>query len=121
MADPKKTTEEVTGSKVTTTPTEKKGIGMEPNVIRLLCYLFTPLSSFIFMLTEKESPEWEKIKFDVMQSLYFGIAAMVIHVAISWILCGIPSIVIIVYQIFLAVKAYQGEEVKIPVISGMVK
>lgn len=115
-------TEEVKGETVTSAPTAKKGTGMDPKTVALLCYIFTPLSSIIFMLTEKDTPNWEKVKFDVMQSLYAGIAMVVMYVVLGWtvILACVPFIFWL-YLLYVGIKSYQGQKVEIPVIGGMVK
>jgi len=98
---------------------KKKGIGLEVNMIGLLSYIFAPLSSVIFLVTEKKSETWVKVKKDVMQSLWLGVVALVIS-PVSGMLCGIPSLVLWVYYIFLGIKAYQGEDVTVPLITDMV-
>lgn len=122
MADTKSPTAPEVNGQTVTTPETKKGTGMEPKTIALLCYLFAPLSSIIFLLTEKETPNWGKVKFDVMQSLYAGIVMIVLTVVLSVtvVLACVP-VIFWFYLLYVGIKSYQGQKVEIPVISGFVK
>ncbi|MBN1374229.1 hypothetical protein JW962_02755 [Candidatus Dojkabacteria bacterium] len=107
-------------TKVVEGTTVSKGTGLKPNVIGLLSWIFAPISSVIFLLTEKETAHWNEVKSNVMQSLYVGILVVILP-SISWLLCGLPSIALFIYQVILAIKAYNGEKVEVPIIKDWVK
>lgn len=112
---------------------EKTSTGMEPNTAALLCYLFTWVTGLIFLLIEKEN---KYVRFHAMQSILFGVAVILVGVAlfvVARVLNIIPFlgpmmtsvlyfaywIGSIVLYIVLMVKAYQGEMYKLPVIGDI--
>jgi uncharacterized Tic20 family protein len=111
---------------------EKKAVAVSPNRTNaLLAWIFAPITSFIFMNDEDEFT-----KKCAKHSLYFGVAMVVIHVAL-WILGTVGAIFIVgsvcfcidavvwvadlAVRVMGAVKANSGELFEVPVISGMVK
>ncbi|MDI6690177.1 MAG: DUF4870 domain-containing protein [Actinomycetota bacterium] len=117
------------------TPPErpKSSTGIEPNVAGLLCYLLTWLTGLIFYLIEKENKD---VRFHAMQAILFGVAIIVVGIAIAIlgeILTYIPIIGAIIYMllgaaysigvfalwIILMIKAYQGGRYKLPVLGDM--
>ena len=97
----------------------------------LLCWIFAPITSFIFMNDEDEFT-----KQCAKHSMYFGVAMVIIHVVL-WVLGSIGIIFVVgtlcfcvdalvwivdlAIRIMGAVKANEGELFKVPVISDMVK
>jgi len=97
----------------------------------LLAWIFAPITSFIFM--NDEDAFTKKV---AKHSMYFGVAMVILHVAL-WILGTLGSIVVvgavcfcidavlwivdIAVRVIGAVKANKGELFEVPVISGMVK
>lgn len=87
----------------------------------LLSWILTPIVPIIVLLLEdKKSRPF--LKYHAIQALIFGI--------ISWVISGILSAVIIgcfiwlallIYQIFLGIKAYNGEWVEVPVLTDFAK
>ena len=87
----------------------------------LLAYIFSPLVPIILLLMEdKKSRPY--LKFHGMQALILGIIALLLYTVGSVILIG-PCIglALFIYQIYLGVKAYQGETIEAPVIAGYIK
>ncbi len=111
---------------------ETKGTSASANRTNaLLCWIFAPITSFIFM-NDKDAFTKKCAK----HSLYFGVADVVIQVGL-WVIGTILAFVVvgvccyavaaiwglvsIVVRIMGAVKANDGEVFKVPVISDMVK
>ncbi|MBN2100905.1 DUF4870 domain-containing protein [Candidatus Dojkabacteria bacterium] len=105
--------------------------GMDPKVAALLCWLFTPLSSLIFMLLEDTKSD-EFIQFNAKESLYYGILQIILSLGmivtpipiIGWLigcLVGIANLGLTVGRIIVGIKAYNGEKVVLPVLGNMVK
>ena len=96
--------------------------GMDQNVAGLLCYLAGWITGLIFFLIEKEN---KFVRFHAMQSIItFGGLTMLFMVLgfipiLGWALFPILGIVQLVLWILLMVKAYQGEQFKLPVIGDM--
>jgi uncharacterized membrane protein len=107
-----------------------KGSGLAPNIASMLCYICMPITSIVFMLMEKENKD---VQFHAWQGTTFGVAWIVVVVAlniITMILGSIASILgvimsilvpvlglaVFVLWIICLVKAYQGERWKIPYI-----
>lgn len=97
----------------------------------LLCWIFAPITSFIFMNDEDAFT-----KKCAKHSLYFGVAAIIIHVVL-WVFGFVGSFIIvgtlcfcidavvwladIAIRVVGAVKANEGELFEVPVLSDMVK
>jgi len=108
--------------------------GLEDNVAAALCYFFTIITGVLFLVLEPYSKN-RLIRFHAFQAIFFGIAAIVIQVAISIIL-GIfysllpyamwpilnlvrlaISLCFLGAWVFLMYKAYNREMFRIPVIA----
>ena len=87
----------------------------------LLAYIFSPLVPIIILLMEdKKSRPF--IRAHNMQALILGVINVVIAMVIGWLLVPLClNLLITVYLIYLAIKAYQGELVNIPVITDFCK
>ena len=111
----------------------KTSMGLDENVAAMLCYLTMPLCalgiivSLIFFLVEKGS---RFVRFHAMQSLLLVAAGIVINVVIRFIAAtissamalGLQSIILLVFLILwvlCAVKAYQGQAYKVPVVGDV--
>lgn len=100
----------------------KTGMGLQPNVAALLCYLAGWITGLIFFLVEKEN---RFVRFHAMQSLitFGGLMALYIVLGIipvvGWLLLPIVGLAQIVLWVLLMVKAYQGEMFKLPVIGDI--
>jgi uncharacterized membrane protein len=104
--------------------------GLAPNLAGALAYLFAPLTGILFLVLEKEN--WF-VRFHAAQSIVFGVARIVVWVAltilgmilgvipvIGWILSillsfgfGLGCFALWLYLMF---QAFQGREWEVPVL-----
>ena len=94
----------------------KSSTGLEENIAGLLCYLVGWVTGLIFFLIEKDS---KFVKFHAMQSIIVFGALAIIGIVLSympfgWTLSGLIGLVSIILWIFLMIKAYQGQQYKLP-------
>jgi uncharacterized membrane protein len=105
-------------------PKSSGGTGLEPRIAALLCWAFSPLSSLIFVLIEKDN---KFVKFHAYQSLLVGIAiivASIIASILTVVLIGFllyPVIYIGGFVIWIMgmMKAYKEEKWKLPIVGDM--
>jgi len=105
--------------------TEEKVI--DPNITSddklwaLLSYLVSPIVPIIVLLMEdKKNRPW--LKLHAVQALIFTLIVGVLTSVLAIVLIGFAiGIAGFVFSIIWAIKAYNGEEVKIPVITDFVK
>lgn len=90
----------------------------------LLAYLLTPLVPIIILLMEDKKNR-PFLKAHNMQALILGAVEVVLSIILSILSMGILGcilpVVILVINIFLGVKAYQGGVFEIPVITNFVR
>lgn len=102
---------------------------MDPKLVALLCWIFAPLTSIIFMLLD-DTKDDEFIMFNAKESLWYGVAQIVLSFAsfiivipfIGWVISCIIwllQIAMFVGRIIIGVKAYNGEKVVLPIIGDM--
>ena len=100
----------------------KTSMGMQPNLAALLSYVAGIITGVIFYLVEKEN---KFVRFHAMQSiLVFGFflvanAVLAFIPVIGWTIMPILGIVQLIVWIILMVKAYQGENFKLPVLGDI--
>jgi uncharacterized membrane protein len=105
------------------TNVQSQGSGLEPNISAMLCWIFAPITSIIFLVIDKDP----FVKFHAIQSLIWSIVAFlgatvlatimtftIIFACLAWV----PYLYYIV-NIIGAIKAYQNEKWKLPVIGDM--
>ena len=86
----------------------------------LLSWLFWPIAVIVLLLEDKKQRPF--IKYHAVQALAVGVIGYVISGVLSVIGIGcVLWLVVLIYQIYLAVKSYQGEWVEIPVITDFCK
>jgi uncharacterized membrane protein len=96
--------------------------GLNQNVAGLLCYLIGWITGLIFFLIEKEN---RFVRFHAMQSMitFGGLTILFMVIAyipfIGWMLLPFLGLLQLVLWILLMVKAYQGEQFKLPVIGDL--
>lgn len=105
--------------------TKKSSSGVEPKLAALLSWLFTPISSVIFMVLE-DTKDDKFVSYNAKLSLYVGLVQIALFVLVfipclGWVIVGLGSTLITVMRIVWGVKSYQGEEVQVPVLTDMVK
>ncbi|MEX0763271.1 MAG: DUF4870 domain-containing protein [Dehalococcoidia bacterium] len=105
--------------------------GLEPNIAGLLCYVFTWITGIVFLVLEKDD---EYIRFHAWQSIFFGVAWVVLWVFLTISIAILPGILGTLFGFFgwlivgggglaiwllLMFKAYQGEKWRLPVIGDI--
>jgi uncharacterized membrane protein len=92
--------------------------GLAENVAGLLCYVLGWVTGLIFLLTDKRP--W--VKFHAAQSIAVFGGLTVIRIGLlfmshflGWAIFGLIGLLSLVLWIFLMVKAYQHETVRIPI------
>jgi|UniRef100_A0A7C5UUR6 uncharacterized membrane protein len=106
------------------TPAQTTGGGsLDPKVAILLSWLIAPLTSIIFIAIEKKD---RRVKFHAWESLFWGIFNILIGVVflplISILTLGFGGCLFILYpflyvvNIIAAIKGWNGEDWKLPVI-----
>ena len=91
--------------------------GLSENVASALTYVLGFLTGIIFLVVEKEN---STVRFHAAQSIVVFGALFVLNVIFSYVLSIIASLlglVGFVLWIYLIVMAFQGNDVKLPVIS----
>ncbi len=107
---------------------KKASSGIDPKLAGLLSWLFSPLSSVIFMIMEDTKAD-EFTNFHAKQSLFWFVAEVVLYtisgviatVTFGLLFC-LPILVglfALGVRIYAAYKAYQGEKIMLPVIGDM--
>lgn len=115
------------GEDVTTKTKEIQGgtnknnaIGLDENIAGMLCYFF--IVGLIFLFVEKEN---YFIRFHALQSVFLGIALIIIGMVlpfipiIGWILSILWAPLILALVVFLMYQAYNGKYYKLPFIGDI--
>jgi uncharacterized membrane protein len=113
---------------------EKSSTGLDANVAALISYIFVPILGIVFYLIEKNS---RFVKFHAMQSILFGAAWIVIWIGLSIVSgvlaavhLGILNLLLLpielivglgffILWILAAIKAWQGQMYKLPIIGNI--
>ncbi|MGH7572684.1 MAG: DUF4870 domain-containing protein [Gemmatimonadota bacterium] len=107
--------------------------GLDPQLASLLCYILSPLTGIVFFLIEKAN---SVVRFHAAQSIVFGVAAIILWIAIAilsylfyqiaWslgslftLLQTLVGIGLFVLWVVLLIKGYSGQRWKLPVIGDM--
>ena len=100
----------------------KCSTGMQANLAASLSYLLGFITGIIFYFIEKDN---KFVRFHAMQSILLSVAIVVLSIIlvvipiIGPILLSILDVVIFILWIILMVKAYQGENFKLPIIGDI--
>ena len=87
----------------------------------LLAYIFAPLIPIVILLLEDKKNR-PFIKSHNMQALVLGVVEWVINYLLSFIVIGcVTSILTLIYNIYLGIKANKGEVFEIPIITNFVR
>ncbi len=94
--------------------------GPQGNVTAALTYLVGWITGLIFLLMEKED---KFVRFNAAQSLvFFGGMNVLFFIPIVGQFLGVILVIpLMVLWVYLMVKAYKGEEFRLPVIQDVVK
>jgi uncharacterized membrane protein len=98
---------------------ESTGITSDDKLWSALSYVFSPLVPIIMLLME-EKKNRPFIKFHAVQSLVAGIILWIVVPILAMFTFGCGAIIWFI-MFYWAYKAYQGEMVKIPVVTDFVK
>ena len=103
------------------TPSSSGGSGgIDPKLASLLCYLLSIVGGIVFYLISKD----KYVRFHAMQSILLGAAYIIVFVIfvvvpflywISWL----AWLAYVVLSIVMMIKAYQGEQYKLPLIGNI--
>ena len=95
------------------------GITGDDKLVALLAYVLTPLAPIIILLmNDKKSRPF--IRAHNAQALVWGI--LIVLVSVVGVVCLFaPSLIMWLIGVYWGIKAYQGEQVNIPVITDLVK
>ena len=105
------------------TPPAATDGGLTPNLVGLLCYI-TIIPAIIFLAIAPYNRD-RFVRFHAWQSLIFGIGAFVIHIIlmfipiIGWAINGLLALLFLALWIVAMLKAFQGQEWKIPIIGNI--
>ncbi|MGC8483882.1 MAG: DUF4870 domain-containing protein [Thermodesulfobium sp.] len=83
----------------------------------IFTYLLSWLSGIIVFVTEGQNDK--RMKFHSLQAIFLGIVAIVLDFVFFFVpfLGPVLAFIIWVYGMYIAVKAYEGEDIKVPVIA----
>lgn len=111
-----------------------QGLGMEENLAAALCYL--PIIGVIFLLIDPYKQN-RTIRFHAWQSIFFSVAYIVLRIALVFVwmvlrvalpygmwaiwalFSSLISLAFLGILIFMAVKAYQGDRLVLPVLTPL--
>lgn len=88
----------------------------EQRLLATFGYLFTPIAPLIYLLVSKSLTNDPYLRFHMVQSLAAWVAVLII----STVTIGCGSILFFIF-LYWAYKAWQGDNVEIPVITSFVK
>lgn len=94
---------------------DKTGVGLEPNLAGLLCYLLGWVTGLVFLLLEKD----RFVRFHAIQSVVvFGVLnlafCLILIPIIGWVFGWGVILLAFILWVVLMVRAYQGFKTKLP-------
>lgn len=101
---------------------QKSSLGMEQNIAALLIWLLSIFFSFIpglvFFLIEKEN---KFVRFHAMQSIILTVITALVCILLFWLVVPliVMPIIMLVGCIICAIKGYQNEQYKLPLIGNL--
>lgn len=89
----------------------------DDKILAALCYLFPLIALVLFLMEDKKNNP--NLRPHIAQALAMGVLLFALSFIpiIGWL----ADLVIAIYMILLAIKAYQGQEVIIPMVTDFVK
>ena len=110
---------------------KKTSMGLDENVAGALCYVLGFVSGIVFLIMEKDS---KFVKFHAVQSIGISLLLVVFNTIVSTLLYGLFSFTMywivallsslislagLILWLVLIMKAFQGEQFKLPVIGDI--
>jgi len=100
-------------------PVGGEEITQDDKLWALLSWLFWPIAVIVLLIDKKERPF---IKYHAVQALALGVVGYLISALLSAVVVGcFVGFAVLIYTIYLAIQAYQGEWVTIPFITDFCK
>lgn len=89
----------------------------DDKILAALCYLFPLVALVLFLMEDKKNNP--NLRPHIAQALAMGVLLFALSFIpiIGWL----AGLVLAIYMILLAIKAYQGQEVVIPMVTDFVK
>lgn len=101
-------------------PVPSSEITEDDKLWALLSWLFWPIAIVVLLMEEKKSRPF--IKYHAVQSLILAVIGWVVSLVLSFVIIGcVVGVAWLIYVIYLAIQAYQGKWVEIPVITDFCK
>lgn len=104
----------------------KSSTGMEQNIASLLCYVLGFITGIVFILIEKDN---KVVRFHAFQSLFTFLPLFILQYVLTYVIAMIlPALLIImtifslavlVLWIFMMVKAFQNQMIKLPIVGDL--
>lgn len=104
----------------------KSSTGMEQNIASLLCYVLGFITGIVFILIEKDN---KVVRFHAFQSLFTFLSLFILQYVLAFLLAMIaPALLILVtllslaqlvLWIFLMIKAFQNQMIKLPIVGDL--
>ncbi|PKM93406.1 MAG: hypothetical protein CVU84_15575 [Firmicutes bacterium HGW-Firmicutes-1] len=100
-------------------PIGQSSLGMGENVAALLAIIFSPISSIVILVLEKDS---KFVKFHAIQAIALSVVIIVLNIVLGfipilgWIVLFFVNLGAFVLWIIVLIKAYQGEWFEIPLV-----
>lgn len=101
-------------------PAPAGGPSSNAKLIALLGWIFAPLGIIAIFLDDYKNDMW--VRSHVIQAAAVWLAIQVIGWILSFVLIGfLVFIVGYIYLLVMAIQAYNGKDIQVPVVYGMVK
>lgn len=101
-------------------PVSGGGPSSNAKLIALLGWIFAPLGIIAIFLDDYKNDMW--VRSHVIQAAAVWLAIQVLGWVLSFVLIGfLVFIVGYIYLLVMAIQAYNGKDIQVPVIYGMVK
>lgn len=98
-------------------PQPPVGLTDDDKLWALLSWIFSPIVPIIVLLLEDKKAR-PFIKYNAVQALVLSVVGYVISAILSAVVIGcFTGLALLVYVIYLAIQSYQGNWVKVPVVT----
>ena len=91
--------------------------GSDNRLLALLCYIFPLVALILFLMEDKKNDP--TLRPHIVQGL--GLAVVIIILTFIPFIGWLAELVVAIYAILCGIKAYQGQEVVIPVLTDFLK